>query len=49
MPHRRSHAAKLDGEAIVIPATEELARGSQVRVVADSQPKRRVGDAHAET
>jgi membrane fusion protein (multidrug efflux system) len=31
-----------DGEAIVIPATEELARGSQVRVVADSQPKRPV-------
>jgi membrane fusion protein, multidrug efflux system len=38
-----------DGEAIVIPATEELARGSQVRVVAASQPERRVGDAHADT
>jgi RND family efflux transporter MFP subunit len=38
-----------DGDALVIPATEELARGSQVRVVADSQPKRRLGDAHAET
>jgi membrane fusion protein, multidrug efflux system len=38
-----------DGDAIVIPATEELARGSPVRVVADSRPKGRVGGSPAAT